>query len=113
MLCADLVGWGDNLLALRPFSILGNVIIFNNMASALILSPLILAGVYPRVRASRMIYQDLMPELEPRPFAASLLGLTLLVIGEGGAWLMGNLISTGYWLPAFLPASFAEPPYDR
>ncbi|MGA2409237.1 MAG: QueT transporter family protein [Candidatus Binataceae bacterium] len=113
VLCADLVGWGDNLLGLRPFSILGNVIIFNNMASALILSPLILAGVYPRVRAGRLIYQDVMPELEPRPFAASVLGLTLLIIGESGAWLMGNLVSTGYWMPRFLPASFANPPYDR
>ena len=26
---------------------------------------------------------------------------------------MGNLISTGYWLPHFLPLSFAEPPYDK
>ena len=44
VLCADLVGWGDNLLGFRPFSILGNVIIFNNMISALFLSPLILLG---------------------------------------------------------------------
>jgi uncharacterized membrane protein len=27
VLCADLVGWGDNLLGFRPFSILGNVIV--------------------------------------------------------------------------------------
>ena len=64
MLCADLVGWGDNLLGFRPFSILGNVIIFNNMISALFLSPLILIGVYPRVRAGRMLYSDVMPELQ-------------------------------------------------
>jgi energy-coupling factor transport system substrate-specific component len=113
VLCADLVGWGDNLLALRPFSLLGNVIIFNNMLSALILSPLILAGVYPRVRAGRMLYQDVMPELEPRPRSTSLIGLAMLLAGEGGAWIMGNLISTGYWLPHFLPLSFAEPPYDK
>jgi energy-coupling factor transport system substrate-specific component len=54
VLCADLVGWGDNLLGLRPFSILGNVIILNNMLSALFLSPLILLGVYPRVRAIKV-----------------------------------------------------------
>jgi hypothetical protein len=83
------------------------------MLSALILSPLILIGVYPRVRAGRMLYQDVMPELEPRPRPAGWLGLTLLLIGEGGAWIAGNLISTGYWMPHFLPASFAEPPYDR
>jgi len=113
VLCADLVGWGDNLLALRPFGLLGNIIIFNNMASALVLSPLILIGVYPRVRAGRMLYQDVMPELKPRPAVARVGGLTMLVLGESGAWVMGNLISTGYWVPAFLPHSVVQPPYDK
>lgn len=113
VLCADLVGWGDNLLGLRPFSILGNIIIFNNMASALLLAPLILIGVYPRVKAGRMLYQDVMPELKPRPRTARYGGLLMLVAGEAGAWAVGNLISTGYWLPAFLPHSFAQPPYDK
>lgn len=113
VLCADLVGWGDNLLALRPFGVLGNIIIFNNMASALVLSPLILIGVYPRVRAGRMLYQDVMPELKPRPPLARVGGLSMLVLGEAGAWVMGNLISTGYWVPAFLPHSMVQPPYDK
>jgi hypothetical protein len=112
-LCADLVGWGDNLLAFRPFSILGNIIIFNNMISALVLSPLILYGVYPRVRAGRMLYTDVMPELRERPRAIRLAGLAMLLGGELGAWAVGNLVSTGYWIPAFLPAGFAISPYDK
>jgi energy-coupling factor transport system substrate-specific component len=112
-LCADLVGWGDNMLALRPFSVLGNVIIFNNMLSALVLSPLILIGVYPRVRAGRMLYQDVMPELEPRPFPTRVVGLAMLIIGEVGAWVLGNLLSTGYWVPSFLPHALVQPPYDK
>jgi len=113
VLCADLVGWGDNMLGFRPFSILGNVIIFNNMLSALFLSPLILLGVYPRVRAGHLLYGDIMPELQPRSRSRGFFGLALLVIGESGAWAVGNLISTGYWIPTFLPASFAQPPYDK
>jgi energy-coupling factor transport system substrate-specific component len=113
VLCADLVGWGDNMLGFRPFSILGNVIIFNNMMSALFLSPLILLGVYPRVRAGHLLYGDVMPELQPRSRSRGFFGLALLVIGESGAWAIGNLISTGYWIPTFLPASFAQPPYDK
>ena len=113
VLCADLVGWGDNMLGFRPFSILGNVIIFNNMLSALFLSPLILLGVYPRVRAGHLLYGDVMPELQPRSRSRGFFGLALLVIGESGAWAVGNLISTGYWIPTFLPASFAQPPYDK
>ena len=113
VLCADLVGWGDNLLALRPFSLLGNVIIFNNMLSALVLAPLILHGVYPRVRAGGMLYTDVMPELQQQPRATRFAGLAMLVAGETGAWAMGNLVSTGYWIPPFLPASFAIAPYDK
>src|ERR1700691_4789288 len=104
VLCADLVGWGDNLLGFRPFSILGNVIIFNNMISALFLSPLILFGVYPRVRAGRMLYLDVMPELNAPTGLRSYVGLAILLAGELGAWAVGNLISTGYWIPSFLPA---------
>ncbi len=101
------------MLALRPFGVLGNVIIFNNMLSALVLSPLILIGVYPRVRAGRMLYQDVMPELEPRPFPTRVVGLAMLIVGELGAWVLGNLLSTGYWVPSFLPYALVQPPYDK
>ncbi len=113
VLCADLVGWGDNMLALRPFAMLGNVIIFNNMASALILSPFILAAVYPRVRRGRMLYTDVMPELKTAPFARRATGLVLLIVGESGGWVAGNLLSTGYWVPRFLPAWMTAAPYDK
>ena len=113
VLCADIVGWGDNLLALRPFSILGNVIVFNNMLSALVLSPLILVAVYPRVRRGRMLYTDMMPEFRERRWSVRALGLAILILGEGGAWLMGNLVSTGYWAPRFLSADMMQAPYDR
>jgi energy-coupling factor transport system substrate-specific component len=113
VLCADVVGWGDNMLAFRPFGVLGNVIIFNNMAAALVLSPLILIAVYPRVRMGRMLYQDVMPELKPHSMPMRVAGLVMLLVGEAGAWICGNLISTGYWVPSFLPVSMAQPPYDK
>ena len=113
VLCADIVGWGDNLLGLRPFSILGNVIVFNNMASALVLSPLILSAVYPRVQRGRMLYTDMMPEFKERRWSVRAIGLAILVAGEAGAWLMGNLVSTGYWVPSFLSATMTQPPYDK
>ena len=112
--CADIVGWGENLIGLRPFAMLGNVIVFNNMTAALVLSPFLLAAIYPRVRKGRLLYQDVMPE-RPKdgPLPLRLLGLMLLMVGEGGAWIFGNLLSTGFWFPAFLPASMAHSPYDK
>ncbi len=113
VLCADLVGWADNVLVIRPFAMLGNVIIFNNMTSALVLSPFILAAVYPRVKKGRMLYTDMMPEVKLKPVGIRALGFALLIAGEGGAWIFGNLLSTGYWAPKFLPAWMIVAPYDK
>ncbi|HVN64196.1 MAG TPA: QueT transporter family protein [Candidatus Binataceae bacterium] len=113
VLCADLVGYGDNVLVIRPFWLLGNVVVFNNMISALLLSPFILWEVYPRVKKGRLLYQDVMPEIPSRPFAMKTLGLAMLVVGSGGAWAFGNLISTNRWQPPFLPASMITVPYDK
>jgi energy-coupling factor transport system substrate-specific component len=112
-LCADFVAWGENVIGLRPFWMLGNVIVLNNMVAAIALSPFLLIGIYPRVKRGRMLYEDVMPVLKHGPSASRLLGVALIVIGESGAWLFGNLISTGYWMPAFLPHSMALVPYDR
>jgi len=113
MLCADFVGWGDNLLSLRPFWVLGNVIIFNNMLAAIVLSPLLLIAVYPRVRAGHLLYPDLMPEVHPRARPVRLAGLAMLFGGEFAAWVTGNLLSTGRWAPHFLPLTFLQTPYDK
>lgn len=113
ILCADMVGWGDNLLALRPFWVLGNVIILNNMLAAMVLSPLLLVAIYPRVRTGHLLYNDLMPELLQRPRPLRMAGLAMLIGGELVAWVAGNLISTGYWKPAFLPLAFSVAPYSR
>jgi QueT transporter len=112
-LCADFVGWGENMLGLRPFWMLGNVIILNNMTAALLLSPFLLIAIYPRVRQGRMLYDDVIPALRSRPSARRAAALAMLVGGETAAWALGNLISTGYWIPAFLPHAMAQAPYDR
>ena len=113
VLCADLVGWADNVLVIRPFAMLGNVIIFNNMISALALSPFILAAVYPRVKKGRMLYTDMMPEVKLKPVPIRAAGFALLIAGEGGAWICGNLLSTGYWAPKFRPGWMIVAPYDK
>ena len=54
-----------------------------------------------------MCAPDALPGCDAGSEAASpfpsLIGVAMLLAGEGGAWVMGNLISTGYWLPHFLP----------
>jgi hypothetical protein len=83
------------------------------MASAVVLSPIILIAVYPRVQRGRLLYEDVMPELKHNPLALRVAGFALLVAGAGGAWLTGNLVSTGTWAPHFLPAKLVAFPYDK
>jgi energy-coupling factor transport system substrate-specific component len=113
VLCADFIGFGDNALAIRPYYLLGNVVILNNMASAVVLSPFILAAVYPRVARGKMLYKDVMPELTSAPKSQSFIGLTMLMIGEVGAWASGNALSLGYWVPKFLPEWMVTASHDR
>lgn len=112
-LCADFVGWGENLIGLRPFWMLGNVIVLNNMVAALALSPFLLVAIYPRVQQGRMRYEDVMPALKHGPSTRRVAGVVMIALGESGAWVLGNLISTGYWIPSFIPHSMAQVPYDR
>jgi energy-coupling factor transport system substrate-specific component len=102
-LCASTVGFGLQILGFVPFAVLANVIIVNNMTTALVLAPLLLAVLHPRVRRVRLLYGDVMG---PRPQASPArraLGVTCAVVGAVAAFVGGNLAAAG-WLPAALVA---------
>ncbi len=101
-LCAVFIGWGLNLLGFVPFSILGNIILFNNFVSSMIFVPLLLAAIYPRMARGRLLYQHLLPPTAPKPKGVRLLGLSLLTCAAVGGMIAGNLLSSGRWTPAFL-----------
>lgn len=93
--CALVVGWGINLLGFVPFSVLGNVVLVNNFAVAVVLTPFLLAVIYPRVKRGHLLYRDLLPPGPRRPRAVRLLGLGLLVTATSAGMVLGNLLSTG------------------
>jgi len=92
--CALVVGWGLNLLGFVPFALLANVVFFNNFVMAMVLAPLLLRAVYPRVKAAGLRIDDLAPPA-PRARAVRRLGLALVVLGVVGGFIAGNAISTG------------------
>jgi energy-coupling factor transport system substrate-specific component len=102
--CALAIGWGLNLLGFVPFALLGNIILLNNGAVAAVLSPLLLATIYPRVKRARLRYEDIMPPEPPRPRAVRRLGLALAVLAVAGGLVVGNLLSTGRLNLPFLAA---------
>jgi len=103
--CALVIGWGLNMLGFVPFSVLGNVVLTNNMVTATALGPLTLRVLYPRVKSGGFLYSDHVPG-RPRRSAASLPLLGLAAAFVLGGHVAGNLISTGRWMPPWV-APFA------
>ena len=64
-LCASTVGFGLQVLGFVPFAVLANVVAVNNLVTALVLGPLLLAVLYPRVRRVRLLYADVMGARPP------------------------------------------------
>jgi energy-coupling factor transport system substrate-specific component len=101
-LCAVFIGWGLNLLGFVPFSILGNIILFNNFISSLLFTPLLLAVIYPRVERGQLLYRNLLPSQPSKPSVVRFTGLGLLTCAAIGGLIAGNLLSSGRWTPAFI-----------
>ncbi|MCC6847705.1 MAG: QueT transporter family protein [Deltaproteobacteria bacterium] len=103
-LCAATVGFGLQVLGFVPFAVLANVVLVNNCVTALVLAPLLLAVLYPRVRRVRLLYDDV---IGPRPAlsrARRALGVGLALAGALVAFGGGNLAAAGA-LPPSLAAS--------
>ena len=99
MLCAATVGFGLQLLGFVPFAVLANVVVVNNFVTSAVLAPLLLAVLYPRVRKARLLYVDLAAPPPPRSLPRRVAGLSLAVAGTVGAFVLGNLVSSGWMAP--------------
>jgi len=108
--CALTVGWGINLLGFVPFSVLGNIILINNFVVAVVLTPFLLAVIYPRVKRGHLLYRDIMqrPIDGRRPHRARRrFGLAVVVVATAAGMVLGNLLSTGQLHLPFLASTNA------
>ena len=100
VLCAVFIGWGLHLLGFVPFSVLGNIILFNNFVSSMLFAPLLLAVIYPRVARGRLLYHHLLPPKPKKSRTLQFFGLSLLTCAAVGGLVAGNLLASGRWTPA-------------
>ena len=106
--CALVVGWGINLLGFVPFSVLANIILLNNFLVAVVLTPFLLAVIYPRVQRGRLLYRDILAAStvnaprRPRSRRLRRTGLALVVLATASGMVLGNLLSTGRIAAPFL-----------
>jgi len=102
--CALTIGWGINSMGFIPFSILGNIILVNNFTVAVVLTPILLFVIYPRVKRGRLLYRNILPKPNDTSMMMRRMGLVLTTAGVASGMIIGNLLSSGALDIAFLTA---------
>lgn len=102
-LCADVVGWGLQLLGFHPFTVLGTFVLVNNVVVAGVLGPFLLHALYPRVRRARLHYRDLLGPRPRPPRWRAAAGVTLATVGIVGTFVAGEAIAGHRWLAPWAP----------
>lgn len=101
--CALMVGFGLEALRLLPFSIIGVAVFVNNALIAIILGPLLLGLLQPRVSRWDLYWPELMDPEDRLPGPAPRLGLALVWLGAGGGYLLGLALAFGLVTGPALP----------
>jgi energy-coupling factor transport system substrate-specific component len=112
MLCAATVGFGLHLLGFVPFTVLSSVVLVNNVTTSLVIAPLLLRVLYPRVDRARLSFTHVLGPRAPQSVPRRAVGVGLAVAGTVGAFVVGNLAAAGHldvpWLATLPPdARFA------
>ncbi|BBL80248.1 hypothetical protein RxyAA322_21020 [Rubrobacter xylanophilus] len=105
--CAVWIGWWVDLLGFVPFAALGAIITVNNAIAGLVLGPILLLVLYPRVKRWGLLWTEIM---EPEEVPASrfrLLGNVLMWIGGLGGLIVGLAIGLGLYEQGLAAAGFA------
>ncbi len=93
--CALVVSFGLEAFKLLPYSIIALAVFMNNAVIALILGPLLLRLLAPRVNRWDLYWLELMDREDRHPGPAPRLGLVLAWLGAGGGFGLGLALSTG------------------
>lgn len=103
LLCATVVGWGLQLLGFHPFTVLGTVVFLNNVVVAVVLSPLLLAVLHPRIARARLCYRDLLGPRQRPPRWRAFLGIAVVAGSTLAAFACGQAIASHRWLAPWAP----------
>jgi energy-coupling factor transport system substrate-specific component len=104
LLCATIVGWGLHWLGFHPFTLLGPLVFANNAVGGMVLAPLLLRVLYPRVAKARLLYRDILGPRVRTSRARRVAGVAIVLVGTVLTFAAGELVASGRWHPAWAPA---------
>ncbi len=93
--CGIVIAWYLDLVQQVPFAFLALVITFNNFAASVVLGPILLALLYPRVKRWGLLWTDIMDESDVAVGFAKGLGAILMVVASVGGLIFGVLAAVG------------------
>jgi energy-coupling factor transport system substrate-specific component len=102
LLCATIVGWGLHWLGFHPFTLLGPLVFVNNVVGGVVLAPLLLRVLYPRIAKAHLLYRDVLGPRSATSPVRRVLGVVLVIAGTLGGFGAGWLIASGRWHPPWI-----------
>jgi energy-coupling factor transport system substrate-specific component len=93
--CGIIIAWYLDIAAIVPFAFLSVTITINNFAAAVVLGPILLSLLYPRVKRWGLVWTDIMDVEEVAPGKARNLGSILMIVGAIGGLVVGLLVAAG------------------
>ncbi len=93
--CALVIGFGVEAFKLLPFSVIAAAVFLNNALVVLVLAPLLLKLLEPRVSRWDLYWRDLMDTEDCQPGPAPRLGMALALLGTVGGLFTGVVLPWG------------------
>ena len=105
--CAVWIAWFNDLVGLVPFAALGSIITVNNAIAGLVLGPVVLLVLYPRVKRWGLLWTEIMRPDEVPAGRGGILGNVLVWVGGIGALVVGLILGLGLYDQGLAEAGFA------
>ena len=94
IVCAVWIAWFNDLLGNVPFAVLGTIISLNNAIVGVILGPILLLVLYPRVKRWGLLWTEIMEPDEVPAARMKTVGNVLVWVGGVGALVLGLILGS-------------------
>ena len=107
VVCAIWIAWFNDLIGFVPFAALASIITVNNAIAGLVLGPILLLVLYPRVKRWGLLWTEIMTPDEVSASRFQRLGNVLMWVGGIGGLVVGLALGFGIYQQGFAAAGFA------
>ncbi|MDQ4105948.1 MAG: hypothetical protein M3157_02075 [Actinomycetota bacterium] len=91
------IAWFNDLIGFVPFAALGSIVTVNNAIAGLVLGPVLLLVLYPRIKRWGLLWTEIMRPDEVPEARLQTVGNVLVWIGGIGALVVGLILGLGLY----------------